>query len=129
MTSIKRTIFSVFALIVLFAATGVPQVIHLCTTSCVQTESCCDEANDSGKETDDCCTDLIAIHQIEVVRGVEAAVPNIHVPHIAHCPTLAMLTADNVGQIPYKAGIALAPYLLALFTDHPPKPEVLPLRL
>ena len=115
------------ALIVFAAATGVPQVIHLCTSVCEQAVACCDAQSDQG-EDNDCCSDLIAIHKIDVLRGVEASVPSAANHSLLFSHTALFFVADLVWQSFRECAFALNSYHQYLFSDHPPKPETTPLR-
>lgn len=115
------------ALIVFAAATGVPQVIHLCTTVCEQAVECCDAQSDQG-ENGDCCSDLIAIHKIDVLRGAEVSVPSTTHHTLLFSHSALFFVADLIWQSSTECAFALGSYNQCLFNDHPPKPETTPLR-
>lgn len=127
MQSIRTILLSLLAFIVVAGATGVPHVVHLCTTQCVEATTCCDEAETAD---DGCCSDLITIHQIEVTRGIEVSVPSLSkAMSLVQSMVCDLAVLDVYGDLQSSSTFSLAPYLANLFSYSPPKPEVSPLRL
>lgn len=91
-----KSISALFAVVVFLAATGVPQVIHLCTTVCDQVMTCCDEPIEA-ESGDDCCSDIVAIHKIEVLRGAEASGLSVH-PHLKQVSPLFILQHSDLPE-------------------------------
>ncbi|MCO6465805.1 MAG: hypothetical protein J5I53_04235 [Bradyrhizobiaceae bacterium] len=126
MNLLRNLFISLLGLVVVASATGIPHVVHLCTTVCESTASCCEEEEAADE---DCCTDVIAIHQLQILRVAEHITPAFSkictvVKYVLHLPQI-------LAQVPASSACnaALYSYLHILYSDHPPTPEVRPLRL